>query len=94
MVKHAVDAQQPLLTADERVRRAFEQVAIHNRFTAEQEKWLDRIRAHLTANLSIDREDFDAVPVLEQAGGWTQASRTFVGRLDTLLRELNAAVAG
>jgi len=34
-------------------------------FTAEQQRWLERIRYHLIANLSIDKEDFENVPVLQ-----------------------------
>jgi Domain of unknown function (DUF3559). len=58
MVKHAAHEEEELLTAEERVSRAFEKVAAGKTFTTEQQVWLDRIRAHLTANLSIDKEDF------------------------------------
>ncbi len=73
--------------------RAFEKIHEGQEFTEEQEKWLDRIRAHLTENLSIDRDDFEAIPVLAAAGGWKPADKAFEGKLDRLLKALNEAVA-
>jgi len=92
-VKHVADEQQPLLTAEERVRRAFEAVTPGRTFTTEQEQWLERIRSHLIANLTIDRDDFDYVPVLQQAGGWGRASNVFGGQLAEVIGQLNQAVA-
>lgn len=92
MVKHAAQETQPLLTASERVQRAVETVTAGQTFTDDQQKWLDRIREHLVANLSIDREDFDLVPVLANAGGWGNANRTFNGRLVDLIGQFNEAV--
>jgi len=93
MVKHAADEQEPLLTAAERVQRAFDKISAGRTFTPDQEKWLGRIREHLVANLTIGREDFDNVPILNNAGGWGSASRAFGGELDKLVEELNAAMA-
>jgi type I restriction enzyme R subunit len=93
MVKHAADESQPLLTAEERIRQAFAELTANKSFTAEQQKWLDRIRDHLVANLSIDQDDFLLMPVFEQSGGWLQANRVFDGRLQELLTELNEAIA-
>ena len=77
MVKHAARDQEPLLTAEERVDRAFQQITAGREFTDEQRQWLDRIRDHLIENLSIDREDFDDLPVFARDGGWGQANREF-----------------
>lgn len=93
MIKHAADQQQPLFTADERVERAMAKVTAGKSFTTEQQQWLERIRAHLIANLSIDQHDFDVVPVLDQAGGWGRANRVFDGKLLDLLKETNEAIA-
>jgi type I restriction enzyme R subunit len=93
MVKHAAKDNEPLLTAQERVGRAFDKLAAGKTFSAAQQQWLDRIRAHLVENLSIDREDFDVSPVLERPGGWTAADRAFDGKLAQWLREVNEAVA-
>jgi type I restriction enzyme R subunit len=50
---------------------------------------MEYIRLHLVKNLSIDRQDFDDVPVLLDRGGWGLANRTFDGHLAALLDELN-----
>lgn len=93
MVKHAADEHQPLLTAAERVERAFTRITASHTFTVEQRKWLDLIRSHMVENLSIDREDFDDIPIFSREGGWTAARRAFGDQLDALVHELNEAIA-
>lgn len=95
MVKRVAVDGAPLLTAEERVNAAVIGVAAQRTLSADQEKWLDYIRQHLIQNLSIDRDDFDIVPVLANRGGWARANRVFEGQLAQLLtdvhRELIAA---
>jgi type I restriction enzyme R subunit len=93
MVKHAAREEEPLLTSAERVERAFERLTRGRQFTEPQNQWLDRIREHLTHNLSIDRDDFDTMPLLQRPGGWGAANRAFEGQLAALLVDINAAVA-
>jgi len=94
MVKHAAHDEAPLLTATERVERAFEKITAGMTFSADHQKWLDRIREHLRENLSIDREDFELVPVLSDAGGWPVAKRIFGEKqLENLIANLNEAMA-
>lgn len=93
MVKHAVKEEEPLLTAAERVDRAITSLVKGQTFSEEQQRWLDRIRAHLVENLSIDREDFDIIPVFSREGGWSSANRTFDGKLEHIVRDLNLALA-
>jgi len=93
MVKHAAKDEEPLFTASERVERAFAKITLGRTFTEEQRKWLNRIRAHLVMSLSIDREDFENVPVLLDAGGWKSADRDFRGTLQSLIDRLNEAMA-
>ncbi len=93
MVKHAADENQPLFTAEERILRAFAKLTANKSFSDDQQLWLDRIRDHLVANLSIDQDDFLLMPVFDQAGGWVQANRVFDGKLKDLLAELNEAIA-
>lgn len=93
MVKHAADEGHPLLTAEERVARAFDQLTVGRTFTVAQQAWLNRIRDHLIANLSIECEDFDDLPVFTRHGGWAAANREFDNCLHSLLQHLNAAVA-
>jgi type I restriction enzyme, R subunit len=93
MVKHAAEDQQPLLTAQERVERAMKQITQGQQFTLEQRGWVERIRAHLIQNLSIDRQDFDDIQVFSREGGWARANRVFDGQLDALIHNFNEAIA-
>jgi type I restriction enzyme, R subunit len=93
MVKHAANEQQPLLSAEERVRLAFATVTKGKTFTPEQQQWLGLIEAHLVQNLTIDSGDFDLLPVFTRKGGLSQATRVFAGRLQDLIVRLNEAVA-
>ncbi len=93
MIKHAADEHQPLYTAEERVRRAFEKVTDKKKFTFEQQQWLDRIRDHLEQNLSIDKQDFEIVPLFINFGGWNRANGDFNGKLLPLLSAFNSSIA-
>jgi type I restriction enzyme, R subunit len=93
MIKHAAREEESLLTAEERVSIAFDRVTVGKDFTPDQRLWLDRIRSHLIANLSIDKEDFEYIPVFSDYGGWNKANRVFEGQLSTLISEFNRAVA-
>ena len=93
MVKHAAKETEPLLTAAERVDRAFARLTAGRTFTPAQQAWLDRIRDHLVANLSIDRDDFENLPILADAGGWGSANKVFDGNLEELIATINEAVA-
>jgi type I restriction enzyme R subunit len=94
MVKHAAREDEPLYTASERVERAFAKVTSGKAFTPEQQKWLDRIREHLRANLSIDQDDFEVIPIFADAGGWGVAKKAFgASNLEFLLYEFNEAIA-
>lgn len=93
MVKHAADDQSPLLTAEERVDAAIELCTAGMVFTDEQLQWLARIRDHLVANLSVEPEDFNVIPVFSRVGGWKVADTIFDGKLQHLLEELNEALA-
>lgn len=94
MVKHAAKEQEPLLTATERVERAFSAVTKGQTFTPDQEKWLGRIREVMLQNLSIDREDFEYQDALSGAGGWGAAKKLFGDKpLAELIHRLNEAIA-
>jgi type I restriction enzyme R subunit len=89
MVKCAALEASPLYTAAERVDQAVGRVITGRQLTDEQAKWIEYIRQHLVANLSIDRDDFENVPVLLNRGGWGRANKVFDGELSDLLEELN-----
>lgn len=93
MVKHAASHAEPLLSAEERVDHAVKAVSAGRTFTADQQKWLDFIRAHLVQNLTIDAGDFDLQPVLHDRGGRRKAEKVFGKQFGPLLQELNRAVA-
>lgn len=89
MVKSAAMRSSALLTAEERVDAAVTRVTAGLTLTDEQGKWMERIRQHLIQNLSIEREDFDDIPVLADRGGWGRADRSFKGSLTEILDALN-----
>ncbi|HEX3148284.1 MAG TPA: type I restriction-modification enzyme R subunit C-terminal domain-containing protein [Gemmataceae bacterium] len=93
MVKHAADEAAPLLTAAERVDKAIATLTVGKTLSADEMRWLARIREHLVENLSIEKSDFEDVPVLFREGGWGQANKVFGGKLEHLLSELNEALA-
>lgn len=92
MVQNAADDAMPLLTADERVARAIQQVTMGMVLTPEQQAWLELIRQRLVADLAIEKDDFELHP-LDERGGWPKANRVFGGTLGDLLADLNRAVA-
>ncbi len=89
MIKHAAAEASPLLTAEERVNVAVFRATHQLDLTAEQQQWLGYIHQHLVQNLSIEREDFEVMPVLSDRGGWGRANRVFDGQLTVLIHELN-----
>lgn len=93
MVRHATKEKEPLLTAEERVERAIARLTAGKKFSPEAQAWLGRIREHMIANLSISKDHFEWSPVLERAGGWHVADKSFSGQLEPLIKSLNEAVA-
>jgi type I restriction enzyme R subunit len=93
MVKHAARETEHLLTAEERADLAIGRATQGLYLTPEQHQWLGWIKAHLAVNLSIEKDDFDTMPVLVNHGGWGQANRAFQGQLEGLIQRLNEAVA-
>lgn len=93
MIKRAADTAAPLLTAERRVDAAMASVTAGRSFTAEQAQWLERIRNHLVQNLSVDTADFNVVPLFVRHGGLGRAHKVFGDDLESLLADLNGAVA-
>jgi type I restriction enzyme R subunit len=92
MVQNAADEAHALLTAEERVARAIDQVTMGMSLTPEQQAWLELIRQRLVVDLAIEKDDFELHP-LDERGGWAKANRVFEGTLANLIAELNRAVA-
>jgi len=93
MVKHATTDTAPLLTSAERVDAAVAKVVDGRQLSEAQSAWVERIRLHLTENLSIDRHDFSLIPALSDHGDWGSADRSFDGELAELLADVNRELA-
>jgi type I restriction enzyme R subunit len=93
MVKHAADAASPLLTAEERVDAALARLTARRELTPVQTAWLTKVREVLVGSLAIEREHFEGMPALSDAGGWGRANKDFGGTLGDLIRELNRELA-
>jgi len=93
MVKRAADGESPLMNAQERANRAMERVTAGKAFSSEEKQWLERIRAHLVENLSIEEHDFDYFPIFARVGGIGKARKVFTGKLPELIHSLNEAIA-
>lgn len=92
MVKHAAVETSPLLTSEERVNLAVDRTLEGRALDEAQTQWMEYIRQHLIRNLSVDREDFEDIPVLSDHGGWGRANRVFDGQLEALIKRLNEEV--
>jgi len=62
------------------------------RFTPEQIHWLEMIRDHVAANLTIDTDDFDYAP-FAQEGGLGKVHQVFGDKLTKIIEELNGTLA-
>lgn len=93
MIRHAATGGE-LLTAERRVDKALMKVKSDHSFTEEQEKWLNLIRRHLIENLLLEKEDFDVLPIFNRKGAsWITLNKVFAGKLETIIEEINQAVA-
>jgi hypothetical protein len=64
------------------------------RVGAGQEKWLALIQRHLLENLMMEKEDVDFLPIFTREGvSWGKLDRIFSGELETIIREINLAIA-
>jgi len=93
MVKHAAVKEEPIYSSEERVARAMQTVMSGKTFTEEQTNWLGYVREHLIENLTLDFEDFDYIPVFERHGGKSIANTVFNNELESLIAEINFAIA-
>jgi len=75
------------------VERAFAKITWGKRFTEEQRRWLELIKAHLVENLAVDERDLDQIPAFSRRGGRRAAEKVFGHKLGELLREINREVA-
>ena len=97
IVRFALNQDEQLVPFPERVNERFagwmlQQKQAGRTFTPEQTQWLERIRDHVAASLTISADDFQYTP-FSQHGGFGKASEVFGNGLSPLLGELNEALA-
>jgi type I restriction enzyme, R subunit len=63
------------------------------KFTEEQMAWLRMIRDHIASSFHFDREDLDMAP-FDAKGGMGQMYHLFGDQMDTVIDEMNQAMAG
>ncbi|HET8759970.1 MAG TPA: type I restriction-modification enzyme R subunit C-terminal domain-containing protein [Nitrospiria bacterium] len=86
LVRFATHQENELVPFPERVNANFKSwvgsvEAASRRFAPEQMRWLEMIRDHVAANLSIDVNDFDYAPFGSRAGlarGISSLARTWI----------------
>ncbi|MDQ3689502.1 MAG: DEAD/DEAH box helicase family protein [Chloroflexota bacterium] len=97
LVRYALEQEDELVPFPQIVHERFDawvaqQEASGRAFTDEQRVWLERIRDHIAASLTIAAEDFEAVPFVQQ-GGLGKAYELFGDKLTPLLDELTEVLA-
>ena len=93
IIRHAT-AGGELLTIEQRVNKAMMKVKSDRAFTEEQTKWLELIRTHLTKTLLMEKDDVDYMPIFTREGGsWAKLNKVFGGELETIIHEINEAIA-
>jgi type I restriction enzyme R subunit len=97
IVRFALEQDDQLVPFPERVNERFagwllQQKQAGRSFTLEQVQWLERIRDHIAASLTISADDFQYTP-FAQHGGLGKAYEVFGNELNPLLDELNEALA-
>jgi type I restriction enzyme R subunit len=94
LVRFAIGKSEYLEPYPEQVERRFRRWLSQQprEFTPEQLEWLEMIRDHVTASLTIEPDDFEYAP-FSQRGGQLKASRLFGSELPKLLDELNEVLA-
>jgi len=78
----------PLISAEERTKRAVEKLRKNHNLNKIQLDWLARIEKVLIAETIIDRSTFDDGSFKTQ-GGFERINKAFSGKLEIYLRELN-----
>jgi len=93
IIRHAAMGSE-LLTAEQRVAKAMMKVKSDRAFTQEQERWLELIQRHLTQNLLIEKNDVDSLPIFTREGAsWGKLNLVFNNELETIIHEINQAIA-
>lgn len=81
----------PLVPYEDRVERALEKLLTRQAWTEPQRKWLERIGEQLKKERVVDKSALDDEPFKGQ-GGFTRLNKTFDGKLDSILTDLQASI--
>jgi len=97
LVRFAIHQENELVPFPEKVNVNFnswiaQQENGGNKFNGEQRRWLEMIRDHIAANLSIETDDFDYAPFAQQ-GGLGKVHQVFGDELNKIIEELNGVLA-
>jgi type I restriction enzyme R subunit len=98
LVRFAMQQTNELVPYPERVQANFKAwLAQHqqtdtNKFTPEQQHWLEMIRDHIAANLCLEIDDFEYAPFNAQ-GGLGKVHQLFGAELPKVIEELNRELA-
>ncbi|HET6515914.1 MAG TPA: type I restriction-modification enzyme R subunit C-terminal domain-containing protein [Thermodesulfovibrionales bacterium] len=97
LVRFAMHQENELVPFPEKVQVNFsawmaQQENQGKKFTDEQRCWLEMIRDHIAANLSIETDDFDLAPFAQQ-GGLGKVHQVFGNELNKIIEELNGVLA-
>ena len=93
LVRHAINPDEALTPFQSVVMARYEawlgqQAEAGVAFTPDHRHWLDRIAEHIAASLTIELEDFDRAPFVQE-GGLGRAYQLFGDGLNDLLTDLN-----
>ncbi len=92
LIKSAA-SNEVLLEVTERIEKAILSLFGSKTLTTEQTAWVQYIKEHLIQNLTLDKEDFDYSPILERHGGWGRFRKVFNEEAETIIQQINAAIA-
>ena len=97
LVRFALGEEDQLVPFPEKVNERYaawllQQENAGNEFSDEQRRWLEEIKDHIAAAMSMSSEDFDYTPFVER-GGLGKAFEVFGERLRPLLDELTDVLA-
>jgi len=96
LVRFAIRQDNELVPFPERVNTNFnawlaQQQMGGKKFSEAQRHWLDMIRDHVAANLSIEKDDFELAP-FNREGGLGKVHQVFGSELNEIIEELNGSL--
>ncbi len=81
----------PLVSHEERIKKAMTRIYALRPWTATQRQWLERIEKQLITQTILDREDFDRGAFAEH-GGFSRLNKIFQGNFQEILDEINTSL--